>query len=103
MADKRRRVRIELSKIALAKGEHKEFEGTLDDISANGASITFGAPLEQDLSAFKSGDSVEIIVDRLTSLSAWVIRCDNKSMAVEFAHDSESENQLIAELMESMD
>jgi len=102
MSDLRRRVRIGLSKSAMAKSEFKVLEGKLEDISANGASMSFSVPVDGDQGLFKRGDSVEIIIDDLSSLAGWVVRCDNKTVAIEFTHDSDSEKQLIAEIMETM-
>ncbi len=102
MSDPRRRVRIGLEKHAMAKGEHKAFEGRLEDISANGASMVFTGAMPGDAAPFKRGDSIEIVVDNLSSLTGWVIRCDQQSAAIEFTHDNEGEEQLIAEIMDSM-
>ena len=102
MSDNRRRVRIGMSNYALAQSEHNSFEGSLDDISASGASLMLSVPLEAGQSPFKRGDSIEITIDDLSSLSGWVVRSDNLIVGIEFTHDNESEDQLIAEIMETM-
>ena len=102
MPDKRRRVRVGMSNYAFAQSEHKSFEGSLEDISANGASLVLSTPLDAGQTPFKRGDSIEITIDDLTSLSGWIVRSDNISIGIEFTHDKESEDQLIAELMETM-
>ena len=102
MTESRRRVRIALSNLAMAKSENESYEGKLNDISANGASMVFNAPIDEGQTPFKKGDSVELTVDNISSLAGWVIRCDNKAAAIEFTHDNDSEKQLIAEIMESM-
>lgn len=102
MSDPRRRVRIGLEKHAMAKGEYRAFEGKLEDISANGASMTFTGTKDGDQPPFKRGDSIEISIDSLSSLTGWVIRCDLKTAAIEFTHDNKGEKQLIAEIMDSM-
>ena len=102
MTDLRRRVRIGLSNLAMAKSENETYEGNLKDISANGASLVFNVPIDEGQPPFKKGDSVELTVDNMSSLAGWVVRCDNTSAAIEFTHDNESEKQLIAEIMEKM-
>lgn len=102
MADNRHRVRIGMSNYALAQSEHNSFEGHLDDISASGASLMLNVPLEAGQAPFKRGDSIIITIDDLSSLSGWVVRSDNLTVGIEFTHDNESEDQLIAEIMATM-
>ena len=62
MADNRRSVNIGMSNYALAQSEHNSFEGSLDDISANGASFILSVPLEACLSPFQQGDFFKLLV-----------------------------------------
>ncbi len=102
IGETRKRVRIGIENHALARGEHQAYEGKLKDISAAGASIVFSVPGRRGKPLFKPGDSVEITIDNLSNLSGWVIRCDHQTAAIEFTHDNEGEEQLIAEIMDSM-
>jgi hypothetical protein len=56
MADNPRRVSIGMSNYALTQSEHNSFEGSLDDISENGASLILSVPFESCLSPFQRGD-----------------------------------------------
>jgi hypothetical protein len=102
MSDHRRRLRIQIGKVALARGNGVSVAGALEDISANGASVSFGASMKKGKTGFAKGEAVEIVVDKMTTLTGWVMRADSSGMAIEFAHDNESEKRLIAEIMESM-
>ena len=62
MADNRRCVSIGMSNYALAQSEHNSFEGSLDDISANGASLIISVPFEACLSLFQRGDFFKLLV-----------------------------------------
>ena len=102
MSDERNRIRVEIGKVAFAKGDGVSISGVIEDISANGAAISFGSPLAEGDSSFAAGDALEIVVDRMTTLAGWVVRADRNGVAVEFAHDDEGEDRLIAEIMDSM-
>jgi len=102
MANNRRRHRVEIGKVVFARGENKSFGGTLEDISANGANITFGSKLADGTVPFERGAAIEVVVDKMTTLTAWVVRSDNTRVVVEFAHDDEGEKRLVAEIMGSM-
>ena len=102
MSDHRRRLRVQIGKVAFARGNGVSVGGVLDDISANGASISFGSPLDDENISFARADAVEIVVDEMTTLTGWVVRSDQNGIAIEFTHDDESEDRLIAEIMESM-
>lgn len=102
MANKRRRHRVQIEKVAFARGQKQSFGGTLEDVSANGANILFGTKLPEGVVPFKRGDAIEVVVDKMSVLTAWVVRCNNTGVVVEFAHDNEGEDRLIGEIMESM-
>jgi hypothetical protein len=42
--------------LCLTQSEHNSFEGSLDDISENGASLILSVPFESCLSPFQRGD-----------------------------------------------
>jgi len=102
MSNNRRRHRVEIGKVAFARGENQSFGGTLEDISSTGANIIFGSKLPEGQVPFERGDAIEVVVDKMSTLTAWVVRSNNTSVAVEFAHDNEGEKRLVAEIMESM-
>ena len=62
MADNPRRVSIGMSNYALAQSEHNSFEGSLDDISANGASLILTVLLEACRSPFQRRDFFKLLL-----------------------------------------
>ncbi len=100
MSDHRTRLRVQIGKVAFAKGDGVSVGGVLDDISAKGAAISFGSPLAESDDGFARGDAIEVVVDEMTTLTGWVVRAEENGVAVEFTHDDEGEDRLIAEIME---
>jgi len=99
--DKRTRKRVSVTKSAYAKNDLKSCIGELEDVSASGALVRFLEPLKAGDPKFAEGEGIDILIKQMTGLSGWVVRASDTEVAVEFAHDKEGEERLIAEIMKA--
>lgn len=101
--DNRARKRVSITKSVYARNENKSINGELEDVSASGALIRLSRPLGPDDPHFARGEGIDIMIKEMTTLSGWIVRASDTEIAIEFAHDKEGEDRLIAEIMESQD
>lgn len=81
-SEKRRHRRVAVVRSAFARKEDAAAEGALQDLSAAGARITFGAAVTHD---FKPGDAISVVIDDISDeLQGRVTRVDGDEVAVKF-------------------
>lgn len=95
----RDRIRVDLSKLALAKMGDIAHGGLLKDISASGVAIEFVLPMGKVENPFKHGDYIEIEIDEIGSLKGTITRSYDKGIAIKLHIDTEDEEELIARIM----
>lgn len=99
--DKRNYSRLDLNKLAFAKDGERAHGGLLKDISTSGAFLEFEYPLGRVEHNFKSGDTVELILEDATALHGTVVRTKENGVAIQFDPADDEQREFVEALVEA--
>ncbi|MGA0393276.1 MAG: PilZ domain-containing protein [Rhodospirillales bacterium] len=92
--------RIDFNRMVLLTGE-QEYGGYIHDVSANGISVGFVSPEDQNNHTFKMGDSITVAIENIGAVTGNVKRILGNGLAVALDVSGKDEEKFIAQIKDA--